>query len=136
MIRIKRSAKSGITTLSITRGDSAYLSLGIYCGAVEDDVPYEMNEGDSIHIEVKDKPSDGELIFTGKIEPTPNGEMCWHIYPYDTKDLKITEYDEETGDPIINYYWDAELRTMNGDVFTFIPSSPMIIMDETTIKED
>lgn len=114
--------------LYITRGDSAYIDLGLTTGdgKTVPKTPYELKDGESIHIQVrKGAKSDGELVFTGQIEPMPDGSLVWHIYTENTKNLEI-------GEDI--YWYDAELRT-GDDVFTFIKSKPFIVMDETT-KED
>ena len=123
----------------ITRGDSAYIELGLFLGdgIKSPKLPYELKEGDSIHIQVREtKVTDGDLVFEGKIEPMPDGKIVWHIYPDDTKEMDVTGPFYDPGHPEKHKYWyDAELRNQNGDVFTFIPSSPFHVLDETT-KED
>lgn len=103
--------------ISLTRGDSAYITLTIN---TENGV-YELNEGDEVRVQVRDAPNIGELLFDGNIEIV-DGEIVWHIYPHQTSELDVD-----------SYFWDAQLETSNGDIFTFIPSSPFKLTDEVTM---
>lgn len=104
--------------ISLTRGDSAYITLTIN---TEND-EYVLNEGDVVRIQVRDAPSIGKLIFEADID-TVNDELIWRIHPEQTRNLNIQ-----------TYYWDAQLQTANGDVFTFIPVSSFRLMDEVTME--
>ena len=106
------------TKISLTRGDSAYITINI---CQEDGSPYMLNEGDEIHIQVRHEPNDGELLFEASIEEIREDNFVWHIRPEDTKNAVIK-----------SYYWDAQIKTANGDVFTFIPVTTFKLTDEVT----
>lgn len=106
--------------ISLTRGDSAYINLTINT----DNGIYEMNDGDKVRVQVRDVPNTGDLMFEGDIEQI-NGEIVWHIYPEQTTYLDVK-----------TYYWDAQLCTANGDVFTFIPASQFKLLDEVTMPNE
>lgn len=103
----------------LTRGDSAYITLKIYDA---DKKEYELNEGDVVNCQVRTAPNTGELVTAGTVMKEEDGTIVWYLQPADTKDLEVKKY-----------YWDAQLTTANGDVFTFITSSPFIITDEVTM---
>lgn len=106
--------------ISLTRGDSAYITLIPNM----DDVPYVLGENDTVRVQVRDVPNTGELIFEGNIEII-NDEIVWHILPEQTKDLEVAVY-----------CWDAQLELENGDIFTFIPSSQFKLLDEVTMIDE
>ena len=106
------------TKISLTRGDSAYITINI---CQEDGSPYMLNEGDEIHIQVRHKPNDGELLFEALIEEIREDSFVWHIRPEDTKDAEIKVY-----------YWDAQIKTIEGDIYTFIPMTTLRLTDEVT----
>lgn len=106
------------TNIMLTRGDSAYITLTI---ADETGAVYSLAEGDAVKIQVRKAPNYGELLFDGTIEYGPDGEVVWHILPDDTAHTEVT-----------TYYYDAQLCTANGDVFTFIPSAKFKLLDEVT----
>lgn len=105
--------------ISLTRGDSAYITLKVYDA---DKNEYELQEGDAINCQVRTAPNTGELVITGTILHEEDGTIVWYIRPEDTSDLSVGRY-----------FWDAQLTTSNGDVFTFITSSPFTITDEVTM---
>ena len=100
----------------LTRGDSAYITLTL---------DYELQEGDEVRVQVRDFPNTGELLFEGNIEIGIDNEIIWHIYPSQTSNLEVK-----------SYWWDAQLETSNGDVFTFIPASLFKLMDEVTMPNE
>lgn len=106
--------------ISLTRGDSAYIALTINMN----DSEYTLNDGDKVRIQVRNMPNTGELIFEGNIEISDN-LIVWHIYPDQTKSLDVT-----------TYYWDAQLETSSGDIFTFIPASTFKLLDEVTMDNE
>lgn len=106
--------------ISLTRGDSAYITLTINT----DNGVYVLNDGDEVRVQVRDVPNTGDLIFEGNIEII-NDEIVWHIYPAQTTDLDVA-----------TYYWDAQLQTANGDIFTFIPASAFKLLDEVTMPNE
>lgn len=108
------------TKISLTRGDSAYITLNIN---MSDGTPYELQETDVIKCQVRDRANDGDLIFEGLIEVI-NNEPVWHIRPEDTEN-----------EDVATYVWDAQLEMENGDIFTFIPSSTFKLLDEVTMED-
>lgn len=108
------------TDVYLTRGDSAYITIYI---TDKDGNNIEINNGDIISIQVRDRP-DGDVLFDGVIETDEENQFIWHIQPQDTKTADKDEY-----------CWDAQIEFSNGDIFTFIPVSKFIILPEIT-KED
>lgn len=106
--------------ISLTRGDSAYITLTIETN----NGTYTLEDGDEVRVQVRDVPNTGELMFDGEVEVL-NNEIIWHIYPRQTSGLEVK-----------TYYWDAQLQTSNGDIFTFIPSSPFKLLDEVTFNNE
>lgn len=106
--------------VTITRGDSAYITLSII---KEDGSLYEFAEGDYIRGQVrKGKSRDSELIFDCTFSgETEEGAKIWVISPSDTDGV-------EPG----RYYYDMQLVKFSGDVFTFIPVSEFIISADIT----
>lgn len=117
MIRINPKKNS----IELTRGDSAYITLNVNDSTGK---PYELNDGDNIRVQVRTAPNVGRLLFEGNLDTTGN-KIVWHIKPEDTAD-----------EPVTTYWWDAQLETPNGDIFTFITSSPFILTDEVTMVRD
>lgn len=111
------------TKISLTRGDSAYITVNILNS---DGTPYELQEDDNVRCQIRTAPSTGILLYcadreSGNVFLDDEGELIWYIQPADTKDLDIG-----------TYYWDAQLETSNGDIFTFISPSPFRVSDEVT----
>lgn len=103
--------------ISLTRGDSAYITLSIET----DNGTYELNDGDKVRVQIRDVPNTGELLVEGDVDVSGE-EIVWHIYPAQTSNLEVK-----------TYYWDAQLETSNGDIFTFIPASPFKLLDEVSM---
>lgn len=112
--------KTSGNKISLTRGDSAYITLIIN---TEDGV-YELNDGDTVKVQVRDMPNVGDLMFDGVVDIMPDGEIVWHVLPEQTAFMDVK-----------TYYYDAQLQTANGDIFTFITSSPFKLTDEVTMYE-
>lgn len=115
------------TTISLTRGDSAYLALNIV--NKEDRSPYVLHDGDSIQAQIRTEPNVGKLLVdasleNGKIYIDDNGTLTWHIAPEDTRDLAIGKYS-----------YDVQITTAAGDIFTFITASDFNVTDEVTWHE-
>jgi len=110
MLKIKR------TNIYLTRGDSAYITLGIS--------GVEPSAADVVRCQVRKEPTGGELIIDavaeqGAEDPT---QYLWYIRPADTAELTPGEY-----------YWDAQIEIAeSGDIFSFVPVSSFIILDEVT----
>lgn len=108
------------TVISITRGDSAYITLKINSGTGN---AYTPQSGDIIRIQVRPGVNTDELLFAAKDLEIQGSDINWWIKPDDTRNA----------DPYTEYYWDAQIELSNGDVFTFIPASRFKILDEVTI---
>lgn len=106
------------TKISLTRGDSAYINLTIYD---QEGQVYEPDSDDIVRCQVRTAPNTGDLLIDGDVE-IQNDNIVWHIKPEDTENYDVGKY-----------YWDAELETAEGDVFTFITSSIFKLTDEVTM---
>lgn len=106
--------------ISLTRGDSAYLTLKINNGGEN---AYKIQSGDIVKCQVRPGVNTEELLFEGNLDLQLDGSVLWHITPSDTANA----------DPNTEYYWDAQITLSNGDVFTFIPASRFKILDEVTL---
>lgn len=115
MLTIKR------TNISLTRGDSAYITLSVTDGS---GTPIELNENDTIRVQVREEPNGGTLIFEGNLIFDDDG-ITWYIRPEDTEAREVKVY-----------YWDAQVEFSNGDIFTFIPVSKFTILSEVTEEVD
>lgn len=103
--------------IHITRGDSAWLELV----PMQDGVPYEPTENDTISVQVRKKPIKSdlqtELLFSGELVVS-DGVPMWHIIPSNTnRDCGV-------------YFWDVQL-TIGEEVSTFA-SGRFIIEQEVT----
>lgn len=106
----------------LTRGDSAYIPFTLtYANGQK----YNFDENDKVRIQVRYKPNNGELAFEGDVYIREDGSIMWHIHPDDTKRLSVDR----------DYYYDAQIEVSNGDVFTFVKSSLLRLMDEVTYDE-
>ena len=108
------------TNISLTRGDSAYITLSLTSGNGE---PFIPSAEDVIRCQVREAPNGGKLIFNGEISRDDN-VIAWHIKPEDTADIEAKDY-----------YWDAQIEFSNGDIFTFIPFSVFKVLPEVTEEE-
>lgn len=98
--------------LSITRGDTMFVRIT--------PVGYVPKEGDTIKLQVRDDVDRGNLVIDGDVCKAGD-DIVWYIHPEDTKDL-------ETG----TYYWDAEIDTAEGDVFTYLKEMKLIVRPART----
>lgn len=113
------------TKISITRGDSAYIEIGINN---PDGTEYELQDGDTVQAQVRTVANTGELLIDASIENgklyIDDGVITWYLTPEDTRDLNIGKYS-----------YDVQLVTSNGDVFTFIEDSVFNVTNEVTWHE-
>lgn len=90
----------------MTRGDDAYITLPIYNA---DGSEYEVASGDTVECAVKKtlvtSSTAVAALFTGTVTVS-DGVATWHI--------DSTDSDIDAG----VYYWDAQITTAAGDVFT------------------
>ena len=120
MLKIKRNA------IWLTRGDSAYITFLL---TDREGNPVNLTENDVVSCQVRSAPNTGTLLFQGEIIRNINqgddGTYTWHITPSNTRDLAIGQY-----------YYDVQVETQSGDVFTFIEASPFHVTDEVTYEEE
>lgn len=112
------------TTISLTRGDSAYISLPILCS--DKVTPYEPAVNDRITLQVRKDVVTGssgtepELVINGNIV-VQEGIPIWIITP------------EESRIPVGKYKWDVEITLGDsGDVTTY-NSGTFKITSEVTL---
>lgn len=97
----------------LTRGDTAYLTLAI----TFQDESYEMQEGDKLILSVKKKVSDTDYAFQ-----IASDSLTIPVYPQDTKELDYGKY-----------FYDIELDTAKGEVFTLFEKNVFKIQEEVTL---
>lgn len=103
--------------ISLTRGDTAYLNIAIQN---DDGSDYEFQEGDTLTLSVrKDYEEDTPYLFQKKVD----GGQTIIIYPEDTKD-------KEYG----SYYYDVQLNTYLGEVFTVVGPYRFKLTKEVTLS--
>lgn len=112
------------TDISLTRGDSAYISFSLKDNTGS---PVRLERVDRVRVQVRDKNIDGELLFEGLVDHDyDSGTIVWHIRPSDTTDLSIG-----------TYYWDAQVEfAAHGDIYTFVDVSRFNVLPEITYDED
>lgn len=101
-------------TVAITRGDTGY----IYLNLTKDGEPYSYESGDTVTFSVKKNYEDTDYAFQ-KTVPAGNAFI---INPVDTKNL---EYG--------NYFYDVQLNTTLGEIFTVIGPAKFKVTKEITI---
>jgi hypothetical protein len=90
--------------ISLTRGDTARLTVPTYIVIGEEKQPYTVKEDDVMKLTVKKEYRDEPMI-----EKKITGSNSFHIKPEDTK-----PYDFGT------YKYDVELTTVDGDNYTIV----------------
>ncbi len=114
--------------ISITRGDSAYFEVEIKQLIQEELSDYMLHEGDTVKAQVRTEPNVGDLLIDASLDNGKlyfdDGTIIWHIIPADTKNLDVG-----------TYWYDVELDTADGDVFTFIKNTTFKVTDEVTKDE-
>lgn len=111
MLRIEDGA------IYLTKGDTAYLKVNL---AFDDGTEYEVQEGDTLTLSVKpDTKDETPYVFTKTVKP---GET-FEIKPEDTKE-------QEVG----SYYYDVQLNTSIGEIFTVIEPTRFYIRNEVTVN--
>ena len=100
--------------ISITRGDTAYLTVDILDDA---GVAYQMQPGDKLTMTVKQNFTDVEPCLQKIIE----GDNQFHIEPIDTKNMEFGKYK-----------YDIQLNTAEGDVFTIVGPQTFEVLYEVT----
>jgi len=110
------------TNVYLTRGDSAYITLEIQNLVPSDD--------DVVRCQIRSCPSGGPVILDRVAERVSEDPVrhVWCIRPEDTAEL-----------PPGTYFWDAQIEVltpMGTDVFSFIPVSEFVVLDEVTEVEN
>lgn len=96
--------------IKLTRGDTCYIEVKLIGN-------YEIQEGDVIHFSVKKRISDENYAIHIAM---PAGAILV-INPSDTKDLEFGRY-----------WYDVQLNTVDGEVFTLTGPNGFWIMEEIT----
>lgn len=99
--------------ITITKGDNAQIVVSLFD---KDDKPRELYEDDVLTMTVK-KSGSNSPAFT---KTADNGVI--NIVPTDTKSL-ATGY----------YYYDLQLTTFGGSIYTIIPATLFEIREEITV---
>lgn len=98
----------------LTRGDTAYLEVAI---TLNDGSLYSMGPADKLRFSVKKNIADSEYAF----QKVTQGSNLFTIDPVDTNGL-------DTG----KYWYDVELETAIGEIFTVIEKSGFYLREEVT----
>ncbi len=112
------------TTIAITRGDSAYISLPIL--QADGRTPYEVQPGDVVALQVRTDVVTGsgstepELVINGRII-YQEGVPIWVLTP------------EDTTIPVGKYKWDVQITLANTEDVTTYNSGTFKIMSEVTL---
>lgn len=106
--------------ISLTRGDTAYIQVGI----IKDGAEYTPEQGDSVRFALKHAEMNPNRTAYKDAEPLvvkdiPISSMMLKIEPEDTKELKFGKYT-----------YDIQITFANGDVDTFIPPSQFEVLPE------
>lgn len=102
-------------SISLTRGDTARLSVTIRNSLLDDD--YNMQPEDTLTLSVKKSVRNDELCF----QKISHGVNTFRIDPADTKSLSFGKY-----------VYDVQLTTTNNEVYTIIEPSKFVILEEVT----
>lgn len=102
------------TTITMTRGDTLLLQIGIFN---KDGSVYEPEEGDSVRFALKKNYDDSTVIIYKDI---PIDTLILELDPSDTKDLPQPS----------SYVYDIQLTTSGGIVDTFIDKAKFKISEE------
>ncbi len=98
--------------ITLTRGDSAELEVVL---SDELSATYEMQESDCLIFTMKKSFDDTVIALKKKVI----GTNIFNFVPADTKKLSFGKY-----------YYDIQLETASGEVYTVIPSSEFVVGEE------
>lgn len=101
--------------VSLTRGDTARLTVPTYIIVGEEKQPYTVKEDDVLTLTVKKDYADDVPLIEKKV----TGSNLFHIKPEDTKGLDFT-----------TYKYDVQLTTADGDNYTIIDDKKFKITNE------
>jgi len=91
------------TDISLTRGDSAFIEIGM----TKNGQPYTPLEGEEVRFAMKKNYNDDEPLL---VKVIPNETLVLHLLPEDTKEFPMGK----------TYVYDIEFTDVNGEVDTFI----------------
>ena len=100
--------------ISLTRGDTARLTVPTYITVNEEKQPYTVKEDDVLTLTVKKEYEDEPMI-----EKKITGSNMFHIKPEDTKPYAFG-----------TYKYDVEITTADGDNYTIIDDKKFKITNE------
>lgn len=103
-------------TISLTRGDSARIVVDVENSVTKE--PYEIQPDDIMTLTVKRKVKDSEIAF----QKIAYGTNFIKIEPEDTKHLDWGKY-----------VYDVQITTADDDVYTVIPVSKFVLLEEVTL---
>jgi hypothetical protein len=107
------------TTIELTRGDSAYISIPAV--AEDGETPVVFDASDTLQLQVRDSKShDGTLMFDGVIRVGEDGVPVWYISP--------AQSTIDTG----TYYWDIQYVKDAANIMTY-NSGKLKILSEVTV---
>jgi hypothetical protein len=106
---------SKYAAISLTRGDTARLTVTPTIGEGDEKQPYIVQEDDVLTFTVKKNYGDSETLIEKKI----TGSTMFHFEPKDTKDLAFGKYK-----------YDVQITFPNGDNYTFLDKKEFIITEE------
>lgn len=98
----------------LTRGDTAYLNVDV---TKQDGSKYVMRMGDKLTLSLKKNIDDTDYALHKELV----GATKFTIFPDDTKPLEYGKY-----------FFDVQLNTLEGEVFTIISKSNFYIREEVT----
>ena len=101
------------TDIRLTRGDTAFLSVELF----DDSGKYDLKTGDKLELSAKKSINDTSY----SIHITANNDAVFTFNPSDTANLAYG-----------SYLYDIQLTLANGDIFTVIPLSHIVICEEIT----
>lgn len=102
------------TDIRITRGDTATLGVELF----DNEGEYHLKNGDVLELTAKENVNDVNAL----IHIIADENAVFHFTPDDTKNIEFGSYP-----------YDIQLTLNNGDVYTVIPLSHIIICEEVTI---
>ena len=101
--------------ISLTRGDSAHLTVSIINGATGEE--YEMQPNDTLLLTIRES---AVALGQALVQKVLTGSKDFYFTPDDTKELRIR-----------TYKYDVELRT-GSDIYTIIQCSDFELLPEVT----
>lgn len=107
--------KVSSNVISLTRGDSADISVPITNDLTGEE--YTLAEGDRLTLTIKKRTTDA----TPLVQKTLTGSNSFHFSPTDTAGLNFGRY-----------FYDVQLETEAGDVYTVIVPTEFRLLQEVT----